>query len=54
MYVTQFRYETPIDSGTELADRNIEWGATHDAWIFSILDATPVNSMKITPSSNLI
>lgn len=36
------RFEAPIDTAHQLAERDLEWGATHDAWIFSIIDATQV------------
>lgn len=42
-----FRYEKPIDTVAQLADANMEWGATHDAWIFSIRDATQPNILKL-------
>lgn len=35
-------YEQSIDTARQLAERDWEWGATHDAWIFSILLATQV------------
>ncbi|XP_047985797.1 uncharacterized protein LOC125226022 [Leguminivora glycinivorella] len=31
------KYETSIDTVEDLVDRRMEWGATHDAWIFSII-----------------
>ena len=31
-----------IDTVEELAASGMEWGSTHDAWIFSILLATQV------------
>jgi hypothetical protein len=34
------RYEKAIDTVEELAESGMEWGSTHDAWIFSILLAT--------------
>lgn len=37
-----YRYEAPIDTAHQLAEKDLEWGATHDAWIFSILDAKQV------------
>lgn len=36
------RYEPSIDTVHQLAEKNMEWGATHDAWIFSIQSATKV------------
>lgn len=36
------RYENPIDTVQQLVDSDMEWGATHDAWIFSILLSTEV------------
>lgn len=43
IYVFQHSYELPIDTPTQLAEKDHLWGATHDAWIFSILDATQVS-----------
>ncbi|XP_063621340.1 glutamate receptor ionotropic, delta-2-like [Cydia splendana] len=31
------KYEASIDTVEDLVDRKMEWGATHDAWIFSIM-----------------
>nr|AXF48852.1 ionotropic receptor IR21 [Lobesia botrana] len=31
------KYEASIDTVQDLVDRRMEWGATHDAWIFSII-----------------
>lgn len=42
-YDWNLRFEDPIDTAHQLAEKNLEWGATHDAWIFSILDATKVH-----------
>lgn len=36
------RYEPPIDDVHQLSKSNLEWGATHDAWVFSILNAEGV------------
>ncbi|XP_065072632.1 uncharacterized protein LOC135697012 [Ochlerotatus camptorhynchus] len=41
------RYEPPIDTVLELAQSNIPWASTHDAWIFSILMATQPTIVKI-------
>nr|ARO70543.1 antennal ionotropic receptor 41a-2 [Dendrolimus punctatus] len=30
------KYEPSIDTVQDLVDRKLEWGATHDAWIFSL------------------
>ncbi|CAK1604258.1 unnamed protein product [Parnassius mnemosyne] len=30
------KYEKSIDTVQDIVDRKIEWGATHDAWIFSL------------------
>ncbi|CAB3243457.1 unnamed protein product [Arctia plantaginis] len=30
------RYEPSIDTVQDIVDRRLEWGATHDAWIFSL------------------
>ncbi|CAO1317675.1 unnamed protein product [Diamesa serratosioi] len=43
IYVLQavkMHYEQAIDTVQELADSKMEWGSTHDAWIFSIQSAT--------------
>lgn len=37
------RYEAPIDTAHQLAARNMEWGATQDAWTYSIRLASQVN-----------
>lgn len=42
-----YRYEAPIDTAHQLAEKNLEWGATHDAWIFSILEAKQVSLFRI-------
>nr|QZH55077.1 ionotropic receptor 41a [Achelura yunnanensis] len=31
------KYEQSIDTVQDIVDRNMEWGATHDAWIFSMI-----------------
>ncbi|XP_063361372.1 glutamate receptor ionotropic, delta-2-like [Cydia amplana] len=31
------KYEASVDTVEDLVDRRMEWGATHDAWIFSII-----------------
>ncbi|KFB36231.1 AGAP002904-PA-like protein [Anopheles sinensis] len=41
------RYEKSIDTVQELADRNLRWGSTHDAWIFSIQLATQPTIVKL-------
>ncbi|XP_058448780.1 uncharacterized protein LOC131428754 [Malaya genurostris] len=41
------RYEPPINTVQDLADSNIHWATTHDAWIFSILMATQPMIVKI-------
>lgn len=38
----RFSYEPSIDTVRQLAERNLQWGGTHDAWIFSILEAREV------------
>lgn len=40
MIVSQ--YETPINTMKDLGDKNVEWGATHDSWSFSLTTATSV------------
>nr|AOG12846.1 ionotropic receptor [Eogystia hippophaecolus] len=34
------KYETSIDTVQDIVDRKMEWGATHDAWTFSITLST--------------
>lgn len=41
------RFEAPIDTAQQLASSHLEWGATHDAWIFSIIDATQVIAFNL-------
>uniref|UniRef100_A0A182P639 Ionotropic glutamate receptor C-terminal domain-containing protein n=1 Tax=Anopheles epiroticus TaxID=199890 RepID=A0A182P639_9DIPT len=41
------RYEKSIDTVQELAERNLPWGSTHDAWIFSIQLATQPTIVKL-------
>uniref|UniRef100_A0A182JNI1 Ionotropic glutamate receptor C-terminal domain-containing protein n=1 Tax=Anopheles christyi TaxID=43041 RepID=A0A182JNI1_9DIPT len=41
------RYEKSIDTVQDLADRNLHWGSTHDAWIFSIQLATQPTIVKL-------
>lgn len=44
------QHEKSIDTVEELANSEMKWGATHDAWIFSILLTTQVkdqNCLKI-------
>lgn len=33
-------YEPPVDTVTDLVNSQLQWGATHDAWIFSLREAT--------------
>ncbi|XP_050669006.1 glutamate receptor ionotropic, delta-2-like [Leptidea sinapis] len=33
------KYESSIDTIQDMVDRRLEWGATHDAWIFSLLSS---------------
>jgi hypothetical protein len=42
-----FRFEEPIDTVDQLAARNLPWGSTHDAWIFSIQLATQPVIVKL-------
>lgn len=37
------RYEASIDTVQDIVDRDMEWGATHDAWIFSLTLSTEVS-----------
>ncbi|KAF2887418.1 hypothetical protein ILUMI_18755, partial [Ignelater luminosus] len=54
------RYENPIETVWDLAGSGLNWGATQDAWIFSILDekrpqyVTIVDRFVATSSENLI
>lgn len=41
-FLFSYSFEPPIDTAVQLAEKNLNWGATHDAWVFSILDATQV------------
>ncbi|XP_055604897.1 uncharacterized protein LOC129753122 [Uranotaenia lowii] len=41
------RYENPIDTVQDLADSDMHWASTHDAWIFSILMATQPMILKL-------
>lgn len=36
------RYGAAIETVEQLANSDVNWAATHDAWIFSILAATQV------------
>lgn len=42
-----YRYEESIKTIEDLAKSDITWAGTHDAWTFSILDATDPNLIKI-------
>nr|XP_040223908.2 probable glutamate receptor [Anopheles coluzzii] len=44
------RFEKSIDTVQDLADRNLRWGSTHDAWIFSIQLATQPTIVKLLES----
>lgn len=37
------RYEPSIDTVQDIVDRRVEWGATHDAWIFSLTLSSEVS-----------
>ncbi|XP_035776017.1 uncharacterized protein LOC118458019 [Anopheles albimanus] len=41
------RFEKSIDTVQDLADRNLRWASTHDAWIFSIQLATQPTIVKL-------
>ncbi|EAT48971.1 AAEL000007-PA [Aedes aegypti] len=41
------RYEPPVDTLEDLANSNLPWASTHDAWIFSILMATQPTIIRI-------
>lgn len=36
------KYEKSIDTVQDIVDRRLDWGATHDAWLFSLLLTTQV------------
>ncbi|XP_052565949.1 glutamate receptor ionotropic, delta-2-like [Culex pipiens pallens] len=41
------RYQKPIDTLLDLANSDLHWASTHDAWIFSILMATQPTILKL-------
>ncbi|KAF4517543.1 hypothetical protein B566_EDAN005107 [Ephemera danica] len=44
-FMTVPQYATPIDTAADLARRGLHWAATHDAWAFSLREASdPVHS----------
>lgn len=57
MHFLRIRFERPIDTAVELASSGMLWTATHEAWVFAILDAeelemrTLVDNFRVlTPS----
>ncbi|KAI8428944.1 hypothetical protein MSG28_007557 [Choristoneura fumiferana] len=44
------KYEASIDTVQDIVDRKMEWGATHDAWIFSIILSEEVPSQSANTS----
>lgn len=36
-------YEKSIDTIQDIIDRDVEWGATHDAWVYSLTLSKEVN-----------
>lgn len=42
-----FRYKGAIKTALDLANSGLHWGATQDAWIFSIMSETRVKSLTI-------
>ncbi|KAM3962355.1 glutamate receptor ionotropic, delta-2 [Aphomia sociella] len=53
------KYEPSVDTVRDLVDRNLEWGATHDAWIFSIARSQDplvkqlINLFRVKPADEL-
>nr|QIJ45772.1 ionotropic receptor [Glyphodes pyloalis] len=49
------KYERSIDSVQDIVERKMEWGATHDAWVFSLTPSTEplikklVSQFKVYP-----
>lgn len=42
------RYEPSIDTIQDIVDRKLIWGATHDAWIFSLILSQEVTAFIIS------
>lgn len=42
------RYEKSIDTIQDVIDRKVEWGATHDAWVYSLLLSQEVSYVPCT------
>lgn len=47
IFLTIFRYEPPIDTQEDLAHSGVRWSATHNAWIYSIMDTDNPITMKV-------
>nr|ARO76470.1 ionotropic receptor 7 [Conogethes punctiferalis] len=53
------KYEKSIDTVQDIVDRKMEWGATHDAWVFSLTSSNEplikklVNQFKVYPADVL-
>lgn len=41
-------YEKSIDTIQDIIDRKVEWGATHDAWVYSLTLSEEVNHVQRT------
>lgn len=41
------KFEPSIDTVQDIVDRGLEWGATHDAWIFSLTLSSEVRIISI-------
>lgn len=41
------KYEASIDTVQDIVDRKMEWGATHDAWVFSIILSEEVSTFLL-------
>lgn len=41
------QYEPPIDTPHDMAEHDLEWGGTQDAWTFSVLLATQPDIVKV-------
>lgn len=48
------KYEASIDTVQDIVDRKMEWGATHDAWIFSIILSEEVSTFLICLQLSLV
>lgn len=41
------QYEKPIDTPKELVERNLEWGGSHDAWVYALADSDEPVVMRL-------